>query len=302
MTVNGSIWTLLGQYSDAVYRQYIRALRLWGRLSEKGTPIYEKEWDVLIILDACRVDLLRSVSDEYSFLDNPDTIVSLGSMSEGWLESNFTDAYESELRNTAYVTGNPYSDSALADVELGFLDAVWKYAWDNDIGTIRPRPITDRAISVARDRDPDRMIVHYMQPHYPFIEDPELHPGIDITQFGSLPWENIWEQLRTGEVDLPRVLTAYRNNLKVVLEDVALLRRNVEADTVVISADHGNALGEYGVYGHPPDVPLACLRRVPWYRTSATDTGEYEPTTEYERTEQTAATQRLRELGYIDDD
>jgi hypothetical protein len=31
--------------------------------------VYDLEWDTLIILDTCRVDALRTVADEYDFLE-----------------------------------------------------------------------------------------------------------------------------------------------------------------------------------------------------------------------------------------
>lgn len=34
--------------------------------------------------------------------------------------------------------------------------------------------MTDRAIPVAGNRDVDRLVVHYMQPHIPFLDYPEL--------------------------------------------------------------------------------------------------------------------------------
>jgi len=54
------------------------------------------------------------------------------------------------------------------------LDEVWTYAWDNELNTIPARPITDRAISTWRQEDVNKMIVHYMQPHVPFIDRPDL--------------------------------------------------------------------------------------------------------------------------------
>jgi hypothetical protein len=74
-------------------------------LDVRGEPVYECDWDVLILLDGCRLDLLESVSDEYGFV--PESIPpfrSLASTSNMWMERNFTDEYSSEVRNTCYVT------------------------------------------------------------------------------------------------------------------------------------------------------------------------------------------------------
>lgn len=64
-----------------------------------------------LILDACRVDVMSEVADEYSFLNQPDEITSVGSSSIEWIENTFTDEYKEEMRNTAYVTGESVQPS-----------------------------------------------------------------------------------------------------------------------------------------------------------------------------------------------
>jgi hypothetical protein len=157
--------------------------------------------------------------------------------------------------------------------------------------------MTDRAIEVGRDHDPERMVVHYLQPHHPFIPDPELDPGQSIENFTEEAWDDIWDRLRHGEVSKERVWNAYRENLRYVLADVELLLENVDAETVVITSDHGNAFGEWGIYGHPMHTPLSCLRTVPWIETTATDTGTRDPE-EHESSVDSDVQDRLRQLGY----
>jgi hypothetical protein len=67
------------------------------------------------------------------------------------------------------------------------------------------------------------------------------------------------------------------NNLRYVFDDVDLLLSSINADRVVISADHGQALGEGGKWGHPGASTLDCLRKVPWVVTSASDSEQYQP-------------------------
>ncbi|MFB6185889.1 MAG: hypothetical protein ABEI86_03360, partial [Halobacteriaceae archaeon] len=73
---------------------------------------------------------------------------------------------------------------------------------------------------------------------------------------------------------------------------------NLDYENVVITADHGNALGEFGFYGHPEGIPLNCLREVPWSRVRSSDTGEYKPSVSKENNRMTIQ-QRLEDLGYI---
>ena len=273
------------------------ANRIDARLS--GRAVFESQWDVLIILDACRPDLLAEASDDYDFLpSSPDTIRSKGSGSRSWMERNFTDDWATEMADTAYVSGNPFTDELVTDGQFGYLDEVWRYSWDDEVGTVPARPITDRAIDTARTTEFDRLLVHYMQPHFPSIPDP-VGSGIDIETFGE-GWDSIWDDLAAGRVSTDRAWESYRANLDYVLEEVSLLLDNIDADTAVISADHGNAFGEFGFYGHPPYNPIPALRTVPWVETTATDSGSYEPTTERQnrRVTDDEVTSRLADLGY----
>lgn len=66
-------------------------------------------------------------------------------------------------------------------------------------------------------------------------------------------------------------------NLEYVLESVSVLLRNLDGNCAILSADHANAFGEWGLYGHPINKPAPVLRRVPWVPISVTNTHEYVP-------------------------
>lgn len=276
---------------------------LWRYLGwhvPRGTNVYDREWDTLVILDACRVDLLREVADEYSFVGAVESMESVGSMSGEWIQKTFTDAYADEMARTAYVTANVFSDELLEASDFGTLDEVWRYAWDEDRGTIPPRAVTDRAIDVARSEDPDRLIVHYMQPHHPFIgEDVSLDGTFEADPFGRRGGDTVIDALRRGDVSREAFWAAYRANLRLALADVSLLLSNHDAETVAITADHGDALGEWWIYDHPAGCLHPVVKNVPWTETTAADSGEYEPTTARGSETDGTVEERLRNLGYV---
>ncbi|WP_436926260.1 hypothetical protein [Halosimplex amylolyticum] len=262
-----------------------------------GVPIFERDWDVLIILDACRADLMDEVADEYPFLEPYTRHTSLGSNSGEWMEENFTAEYRDEMAETAMVTGNPHSKTYLDEADFATLDEVWRYAWEDEDELFKPQYITDRAIDVMRNEDPERMIVHYMQPHHPFIPhfdgfESDLHEK----------WLNQWRDIRVGHVSKAEKWRRYRDNLHYVLDYVDLLLDSIDAETAVISADHGEAIGEWGIYGHY-GIPLRVLREVPWIETVAQDTGEYEPEFTPETTDVSESRRdvddQLEKLGYV---
>lgn len=287
---------------EAFYYFYESALRascsLFG--DRQGDNIYEDDWDVLLILDACRVDLLQEVSGEYPFLDVIETRRSVGSTSAEWMDNTFTAKHQDAVANTIYVTGNPFSGDHASSEDFAAVDEVWRNEWDETAETIRPRPLTDRAIARWRSQaDADRMIVHYMQPHYPFIGSSIAGAGLSLENWGeTFDSRNVWELLRDGEIEHDALWDAYRENLRTVLNDVELFIQTIDVDIVAITADHGNAVGEYGVYGHPAGICLSALRDVPWVTTNAKQVREYEPEITNEAPTNEDVSDRLEALGY----
>lgn len=289
------VWGLKKAGSELV----MGGLRRVEPYRDRGVNIYDREWDVAVVLDACRSDLMAQVADEYDWFDYEERIWSLGATSPEWIERTFAGAAPEELARTAYVTWNPWSVECAPAEDIGSVDEVWRYAWDDDAGGVLPRSMTDRAISVHRDHDPERLVVHYMQPHVPFLAS-DLSEGLTLNGFRETRERNVWHELRDGNVSHDAVWDAYLENLRVVLDDVELLVRNVDADRVAITSDHGNAMGELEQYGHERNMPLRCAHEVPWCVTTGTDEGTYEPKLEpTDESEAGAATDRLEDLGYL---
>ncbi|WP_181692170.1 hypothetical protein [Natronomonas sp. LN261] len=256
---------------------YLRSIQAVGRRLSYGENVFERSWDVLVVLDACRADLLSAVAPDVGFLGDVRTVRSVGSSSSEWLENTFGG--REETARTAMVTANTWTDRYLDADAFAALDEVWKYAWDDDLGTVPAAAVTDRAVALARDHDPDRLVVHYMQPHHPFVTDPLAgDDGMARTSRHSSA-SNPWVLLRRGDVSIERVEAAYEANLRYVLPEVATLVENVSG-RVAVTADHGNLLGEWGLYGHPMHTPLRALLAVPWAETDGEGTERHTPTLE----------------------
>lgn len=275
--------------------------RLCRALPERGEFIYDRKWDGLIVLDACRVDALQELSDEYEFLlSSVSSMYSRASMSETWLERNFVERFEDEIAETAYVSANGHTngfETGEFDVstdDFHHLETVSEYAFDESLGTIPPRAVTDYGVDYLRREDPERFILHYMQPHTPYR-------GLDLEGVrgdDSLFRENVWDLLHVGQLSREKVWEQYLDTLRWVLDDVELLLDNVDAERVVITADHGECFGERWMYGHPRNGRVDALREVPWVETTATDEGTYTPEP-VDTTEETASIEdQLKALGY----
>lgn len=310
----------MGGVRDSAYHLYQGAWRIGCSRLPIGTNVYEREWDVLVVLDGCRTDLMGEVAPAHQLGGDVRSIWSVGSTSREWLAKTFSPAYRDEIAKTAYVTANPYTDDILSPgtpedndspfnpanwqsadrSEFASVEEVWQNGWDDELGTVPPRAVTDSGIAAARKADPDRLILHYMQPHQPFVPARKRARSPE-GDGGEPPWldQNCWRALRDGAVTREELWSAYRENLSYVLEDVDLLRSNVDAERVVLTADHGNALGEWGMYGHPNGFVHPSVKRVPWVETSANDTGDYEPEVAETGAHEQSVDERLESLGYL---
>lgn len=281
-----------------------------------GTNIFEREWDLLLVLDACRVDAMRQVAPEFDFIDDVDSIWSVGSSSHEWLCKTFTGQHIDDVRNTVYLSTNPNTPPTFEDgkrpaqsyaiplmwadwdvVDEDDFQLLWQLPKDEtnitDI-TCPPDHVTDYAIHAGREQDFKRMIVHYFQPHRPYIANAHLEQR-QLSPIETDPWSG----LRSGAVSKDEVWEHYLDNLRIALDSIERLLENTDAETVVITADHGDLFGELGVYGHPEGFVHHNLKKVPWVETTAVDERTSTPTVDTDEQQSKRDVQRqLEKLGY----
>lgn len=295
----GSLPTAIAEYgfSGGIRRWsgivYNRATR-----TVQGRSIFDEQWDVCVVLDACRVDELERQRGNFEWITGVDRFQSLASCTWKWLPRTLEATPDGVLAETIYVTANPFSGHFCRTDQFHHLDEVWRYAWDEHTGTVYPRPVTDRAIEHWRTTKASRMLVHYLQPHAPFLARDAVALSEANFTFDEESVPDPWDRVTRGELSRDVAISRYRETLKRVLEDVTILLSNLAADRVVITADHGEAFGEWGLYGHPEEIALPCLVQVPWIETTAEDRQTHTTGT-YERTETSVArSDQLKALGY----
>jgi len=203
-----------------------------------------------------------------------------------------------DLTETIYVSANPFTRSFCDSESFKILDEVWEYAWDNEYGTVLPRPVTDRAIYHSRTTDYDRMVVHYLQPHVPFLVDESVAIKKRTFDPDKKSPDDDWDRVTKGQLERDIAIEWYRETLRKALDEVSLLLSNLDAADVVITADHGEAFGEWGIYGHPGGVALPCLTEVPWVETTATDERTHEPANYETNSQDIDRDEQLQALGY----
>lgn len=270
---------------------------------KKGISIPDADWDTLIILDACRADTFESVANMSRF-DSYDRVLSRGSATNEWLQENFTETFD----DIVYIAGTGQTSKHTPNNFVA-LEEPWR---DGGRHYTEPHQITQAALEAHKKYPNKRVIVHYLQPHTPFIESQEfwysLPPDVveeaDCKPKDYEDIESIWEALGEGAVNVGSVKEAYRQNLALVLEEAHDLASSISG-RCVISSDHGNAFGERSfpipvkVFGHPPGIRIPALTSVPW----AVLDGERRKITKKQETSTSRANQReieeqLDALGY----
>jgi hypothetical protein len=238
--------------------------------------------------------------------------VSRGSATSEWLRANVAGR---NLSDTVYVTANPQLERHREDWDVQFHEIVnvWlDEGWDEETGTVRAETLTDAAIE-AIERFPDkRILVHYMQPHYPFVpsesEVDKQHLRTITNSDDHATGENVWNMKFTGRLPMSdeEIWSMYVDNLEYVLKSVNELLAHLSGKTVITS-DHGNYVGERAwpipirEYGHPRGIYDEPLVTIPWLevntgerRTIRQGNGGSQET----KVDTAEIKQRLRDLGY----
>lgn len=269
--------------------------------NSKGMDVFEEKWDNLIILDACRHDMFE---EQHSLPGRLESRVSKGSHTSEFLKANFTNR---DLRDTVYVTASPQYYRNKEQLGTTFHDVVnvWRDAgWHDEFRTVLPKTMAEFAVKAAQDYPKKRLLIHCLQPHYPFIGS----VGQEHFDLDQLNFE--WSDARRGELGISDTILwqAFRENLDLALPHVETLLEELSGRTVV-TADHGQMIGERASpvpmieYGHPPGLYTEELVRVPWliYDEGPRKTiTANDPVNQKQKIDQDEVQDRLESLGYVE--
>lgn len=274
--------------------------RLYRReFNPRGVDVVAAEWDNLVILDACRYDDFAQLHDLEGDLESRE---SRGSHTVEFLRGNFAGR---ELLDTVYVTASPQLSRKGIDVRFHAVENVWEgESWDEEAGTVRPEAMAKRGLAAAERYPHKRLILHFVQPHYPFLGD-DLDGGSLLHSDGL----DVWGELMRGTLQVrpAAVRAAYRENLELALAAVEGLLDALEGRTVV-TADHGNLFDERTApvpvrdWGHPPGLYVDQLVEVPWFvsENGVRGTRPDPPAADGESEGAVDPGDRLAALGYVE--
>lgn len=280
-------------FSRAVLLSFI--VHLSSNLSQKKL-IEQEEWDYLIVLDGCSYDYFKRVN---SIQGKLSCVISAATGTGFWAMRTWTRNYDA-----VYISANPHiNSSGYAPVaHAGRIKLfnpsnfrkvidVWDEGWNEDC--VFPETVNSYTISNLYPH----MIIHYLQPHAPFIGDvklPVASPG------------KVRKWLAENNLGAEYYREAYISNLKGVLTAVKSLLPYLDGK-VVITADHGYWDGSNGNFCHEPYGSY--LHKVPWlevFNHFPNKARRHESKLEKEKTKHTFTSKeeeeikrRLRSLGYF---
>ncbi len=244
--------------------------------------VNSNKWDYLIILDACRYDTFEKYV--WKYLDGKLLRAwSPGGYTVKWFRRTWTKIY----KDVVYISSVPFIKRKDIKIRRKFLRIVdaWDIGWDEKVYTVPPwnmNKIVLQEIKFTKIRRklgkyPSRVrfVIHYVQPHAPYLAGPinfsklyELYLGEIKDKVGIVPEHAILLHLFNVLKDTKKVNEAlrreYEENLKLVLKFVAEIIPYLQGK-IVITSDHGELLGEYGLYFHPIDALIPELRCVPLF-------------------------------------
>jgi hypothetical protein len=241
---------------------FLRALFWPNKYRFDQVKVVEEDWKNLIVLDACRFDLFEQVNEFEGILDYK---YSKGTHTVEWAKDNFDE----DLDDIVYISGNPQVSTYKLRKWTGnsqpfhHLENVWQYGWDEEQNTVPPGEVVDAASELKEQYPEKRFIIHFLQPHHPFVGEETLNTSEHQNDvLNSMDWRPVLDEL-----DVVQIKDSFQKNLELTLNEIEKLNTELDSRTI-ITADHGEMYGEYGLYGHVPALYSKQLTKVPWCEIS----------------------------------
>lgn len=280
----------------------------------------DNEEFVLVILDACRYDFFDEIYEDY-LIGDLDRVWASGRWTAEYCERTWTEKYDLTYINSIPVFSDFYFELRNMDFcpsdHIENLVHMWEHEWDSCLGTTPPEAITDETLRHANADRPTRIVAHYAQPHVPYIGeerieawDAEVAANTETDELRDLfeegserPTQVVLEKIRNGEISDRQLKRAYQSNLDYVMSEVVRLVERINCP-VVVTADHGEHLGENGYYLHEEDSVY--VRQVPWLVMNENEIGTVTNAKEFSNSHspstysgsESEVEEQLRHLGY----
>lgn len=248
---------------------------------KEQSELLKGDWGTLIVLDACRYDIFKDIVDKSPIEEG--TLECVRSNAIGtpqWYINNWLG--KRGAFPAALISANP---QAFRFGELKFTRTIraWQPLWFGDIFV--PEKTFGFYIKSSYGA---RAVIHFIPPHLPFIGEEGRKLNIKIGMDVAQPMEFLfpdWEERCVKYGKWEELKTCYAESLVFMMRNIYQWLADF-LPPVVITADHGEVIGECGMYGHShPEKELEDIQKnVPWFVFDD---------------EAVQAKHRLQQLGYV---
>lgn len=250
----------------------LNSMKKFNKQEDLLKALFKEEYYILIILDACRYDMFKIIFHKY-IRGKLIGALSPGSNTYEWLPRVFPIL---KFKYPKVFSAHPAINSigveyrgfkAIKYIPSENIIDIWKYRWNKTFNTVLPmdlvRYVTKYGLS-------NKNILWFVQPHFPWIYNYKVSEKIIKESIKrKIDYEVIIkEMIKRRRLSREQIIRAYMLNLHEALNAVSKLidfiKRNGFYGRIIITSDHGELLGEYGLYGHVQKLYLSELRIVPW--------------------------------------
>jgi len=176
----------------------------------------------------------------------------------------------------------------------------WDYGYDKVRGLVLPDYVTDNVIKEVKENPNSRVMAKYWQAHDPFYcyvkevnpvdadnlitKNKQAYRFTNLKKIVStiLNDESQWKLRKFlrlnpsgGLAELwikygkEGIINGYTEDVKVALENCKKIIDTFPEKNIVVTADHGEMLGEHGRYSHVLDRYYKEIKEVPWLEINA---------------------------------
>ena len=243
------------------------------KLMHQLNLLEEEKWNVLIILDACRYDTFKQLIFEFIH-GTLFPVLSSGSITFDWFVNTWCNS--KHKNNVYYISANPYirkDDPSISKCVYKVLDA-WKMFWVKEKMSVDVKDVLNFSKIVLRMYSKDlknsrlKLVIHLLQPHAPYNHWPSVFN--ELWKLGA-PYNitTIFSLYRKDKHTVDILRASYIKNLRYTLINIAKFIHEIHQQysndiKIVITSDHGELFGEYGLLFHP-NIEVPELRIVPWF-------------------------------------
>ena len=227
------------------------------------SKLLKSNWQTLIVLDACRYDTFCDVISDYDIAGKLTKADSQAYRTSLWYREHWSEYRD----DTILITGHPmpWREKKNKNFFKSTMVDGPNFDW------IKPNRTLELAIKTQKQFSDKKYLLHLLPPHLPFMGsvgrkfmaellknektalqiDGAINGTIIYKQAKAYGKKNGWGRLRK----------CYKENLRYAIKHT-LKYLSLLASPIVITADHGELLGEHNVYGHNGHWKI--LKQVPW--------------------------------------